>query len=155
MSFPATESLTGVIEYPVKAGCHIAVTGELQKLASSSSTPLCDPADLTLVVEEVLTNVVKYSGLDENHLAQVRWRINPGSLELHFEDFGSAFDPQELGNYYAEEHEFSEGGMGIMLVQALVDTFNYNRMKDGNWLELSISLPGSDAQTPHGFSQAD
>jgi anti-sigma regulatory factor (Ser/Thr protein kinase) len=57
------------------------------------------------------------------------------------------------GKYYTEESEFSDGGMGIMLIQALVDTFHYTRLKDGNWLELTMTLPGSDAQTPHESSQ--
>jgi sigma-B regulation protein RsbU (phosphoserine phosphatase) len=150
---PKTDSLTGVIEYSVKAGCHIAVTSELQKLVSSSSSPVCDPADLTLVIEEVLTNVVKYSGLDENHFARVRWYLRPDSLKLRFEDSGKAFEPLAAGNSSTEEREFSDGGMGIMLVQALVDTFHYTRLKDANWLELSMSPPDSDAQTPDESNQ--
>lgn len=97
-----------------------------------------DPAlcfNLNLVLEELATNVALYAfPKDEEHDFLITADKNDGNLVLHIVDDGVPFNPVEeapevdvtLG---AEDREI--GGLGIFLVQQLMDKVEYERTDDG------------------------
>lgn len=127
------------MEFPVRPGCHVPVLAHLLDQAQSAGLRACTEEDLRLVVEEVLTNVVKYSGAAEaGQTAWVRWTVSAQELHLRFEDPGRPFDPLGEDETGLTDEERCEGGMGILLIQALADSIRYSREDGWNCLALSF-----------------
>ncbi len=136
------DPVEGALDVKLAPDCHQSVLKRLTRQLETAGARPCAASDLRLVVEEVMTNVVKYSGAREDGKpATVSWRIWPDRLDLVFEDPGVAFDPlgeqeQDLG-----DEERCEGGMGILLVRSLAERVNYSRVDGMNRLELTLSRP--------------
>jgi anti-sigma regulatory factor (Ser/Thr protein kinase) len=127
------------MEIPVRRGCHAPVLDRLLEQAKLTGLRACEPEDLRLVVEEVLTNVVKYSGAAEaGKAARVRWTVSASELHLRFEDPGQPFDPLSEDETGLSDDERCDGGMGILLIQALADSISYSRKDGWNCLALSF-----------------
>ncbi len=133
---PARE---GALDVALDGDCHRLVLSRLLDDAEWCALAACEPAELRLVVEEVLTNVVKYSGAAEaGASARVRWRMWPDRLELSFEDPGKAFDPLGFQEQDGVDGDRSDGGMGILLVQSIAGSVAYHRTDGRNRLELTF-----------------
>ncbi|WP_191621243.1 SpoIIE family protein phosphatase [Marinihelvus fidelis] len=131
----ATADLEGDIAVSVEPGCHATVVQRLQSVLADSGNTRLDPADLELVVEELVTNVVKYSGLGPADTLNVRWRASADALVLWLEDQGVAFDPladRDMPGGDDREH----GGMGLVLLRSLTDAGHYERDGDTNRLRI-------------------
>jgi anti-sigma regulatory factor (Ser/Thr protein kinase) len=87
-------------------------------------------ADVRLVAEEVLTNIVKYAhDRDVQHAAELRLSASPQSVRMEFRDEGLPFNPLELPalDPQAVPGQPPIGGLGVHLVRALVDDASYSR----------------------------
>ena len=100
---------------------------------AETSRELC--LELRLVAEEILTNLVKYSGTDQ---LELRLRLEPESVTLEFRDRGSAFNPLESARPDLDLplDERPLGGLGIHLVRTLADDIDYHRENDENVLRF-------------------
>jgi anti-sigma regulatory factor (Ser/Thr protein kinase) len=98
---------------------------------------------LTLFVEELISNVIKYGDRGGKRLAirlSVHWMV--GTVRLLLEDDGHPFDPLSLPapNLEGDLDSRPAGGLGIDLVQQI----SYRRHGTLNALELSTtSSPAS------------
>ncbi len=98
---------------------------------------------LTLVLEEIITNVISYGYEDEmEHEISVRisWQIPEMKIEV--EDDGHPFNPLEvpppdLGMPLAERQV---GGLGIHLVREMMDELKYERENEKNLLVLKTKI---------------
>lgn len=132
--------MEGTLEFPLVHDCHQGVLERLLAQASATGLSACAPEDLRLIVEEVLTNVVKYSGAAERGASgTVRWRMWPDRLELAFEDPGDPFDPLGEDEDDLSDDERCEGGMGILLIRALASEVGYRREDGRNRLLLTFT----------------
>jgi serine/threonine-protein kinase RsbW len=96
-----------------------------------------------LILEEVLTNIIKYAYKDTiKHDIIIEMILKENELVLEFEDDGEEFDP--LGAPVPKNREsISEsavGGLGIHLVKQMVDGIEYRRYNDRNILRARIGL---------------
>jgi anti-sigma regulatory factor (Ser/Thr protein kinase) len=95
-----------------------------------------------LVLEEVLTNIVKYSYEDQaRHEIEVAAAVSAGQVSLEFRDDGRAFDPIQ-----APPPKFGEpvktqklGGRGIHLVKVFVKDCAYRR--ENGWNIQTFQFP--------------
>jgi anti-sigma regulatory factor (Ser/Thr protein kinase) len=86
-----------------------------------------DAFALNLVVEELFTNMVKYSG-GEDHQVAVRLERSGPQIDLQLTDFDSdAFDPSGLGevDVHAPIEDRRPGGLGIHIVRTMVESLEY------------------------------
>lgn len=96
---------------------------------------------LSLVLDELVTNVVSYGYIDENkHDINIRLDLGEGGVHIRMEDDAGAFNPLEapipdLG-LEIERRRAPYGGLGIHLVRNLVDSIEYERKDDKNILKL-------------------
>jgi serine phosphatase RsbU (regulator of sigma subunit)/anti-sigma regulatory factor (Ser/Thr protein kinase) len=93
-----------------------------------------------LAVEEIATNIVKYSYPNAVGVIEVTCAITEGALRLTIRDQGPSFDPRrvpdpELDNDLATR---DVGGLGIFLVRDLADELYYTHNPDNGWNELTI-----------------
>jgi anti-sigma regulatory factor (Ser/Thr protein kinase) len=94
--------------------------------------------EVRLVAEEVLTNFVKYAHAPaEEHVIALRLSASPGSVRLEFRDGGVPFNPLAApGPDPTSPEERGVGGLGVLLVRALVDDAAYVREGSDNVLVL-------------------
>ena len=96
-------------------------------------------SQLTLAVEEAVVNVMSYAyPLGTKGDITVEAKATEEWLKFIITDQGKAFDPTQGGNadttLNAEDRPI--GGLGILLVQKLMDTINYERIDGKNVLTL-------------------
>ena len=96
-------------------------------------------SQLTLAVEEAVVNVMSYAyPLGTKGDIQVKAQATEQTMKFIISDQGKAFDPTLGGGadttLSAEDRHI--GGLGILLVQTLVDTINYERIDGKNVLTL-------------------
>ena len=95
-----------------------------------------------LVLEEVVSNIVKYAYLDaEPHQITIHVELTTERVLLVVEDDGREFDPAQ-----APEPDFAQrfedrpiGGLGLHLVRHMVQLFRYERRGVKNRLEIGVN----------------
>lgn len=95
--------------------------------------------ELRLVAEEVVTNVAKYGYAPETPAAmEVLLSMGDDAVSLEFHDRGRPFDPlgQPRPDLDAPLEERPVGGLGLVLVRALVEEARYSREGPVNVLRL-------------------
>jgi serine/threonine-protein kinase RsbW len=100
--------------------------------------------DILLAVDEACTNIIKYA-YDVGSLAYfaVRLTFDPGMIRIEFQDNGKPFNPLDatLPNRDRIREGEDPGGLGIFLIQKLMDRTEYRYSVDtGNCLTLVKSV---------------
>jgi len=100
---------------------------------AESSLPKVD-----LILEEVLVNVFRYAGSSEVRVGYAT--VAPGCLRLDVRDAGPEFNPLEhpAPNLDAPLDGRPIGGLGIFLVQSMVQGVRYCRCDGQNLLSFQI-----------------
>jgi serine/threonine-protein kinase RsbW len=103
-----------------------------------------DAARILILLEELLTNLVKYGYPDraEPGRAEIALALNGSRLEIEFIDDGCAFDPLagQLPNLDEPLEERPIGGVGLHLLRSLADVVRYERSNNKNVIRLSRSI---------------
>lgn len=97
--------------------------------------------DVELIVEELLTNVVRAAEAAGRAVRlAIECALTPSEITLTFRDDGTRFDPtaRERPRLDADIADRDIGGLGILLVQRLADTCRYARIGDENVLEVRL-----------------
>jgi anti-sigma regulatory factor (Ser/Thr protein kinase) len=98
---------------------------------------------LTLVLEEVFTNVVRHGYPEEGgHQIAIRLELAGGVVTISVEDDGRSFDPvlAPPANLDAPLEERQPGGLGVHLIRSLMDEVAYRRAGGHNVLTLRKKL---------------
>lgn len=96
-----------------------------------------------LVLEEALTNVIKYAFRDSGlHHIDLTVGIDKGEIVLQFEDDGVAFDPLQAPEPKVPSviDEAVPGGLGIKLLRRSCSSAEYRRLGDRNVLVVRVEL---------------
>ena len=96
-------------------------------------------------LDEILSNIVKYTPPSESALMEMTLSAVPGLRELRLtvEDDGPPFDPTVLPDPDTSGSISSRqiGGLGIFIVKHLMDKIEYNREHGRNQLVMVKSWP--------------
>ena len=98
---------------------------------------------LTLVLEELLTNVISYGyDDDDSHEINVDLKIKDGILTSIFDDGGRPFDPHEAQKPDMDGplEDRSVGGLGIHLILTIMDTVDYERVDGRNRTTMTMAI---------------
>jgi sigma-B regulation protein RsbU (phosphoserine phosphatase) len=99
--------------------------------------------DLTLALEEILTNVISYGYTDNReHEIKVRLSAQPGEIRVEVEDDGHPFNPLQapVPDTTQSVEQRTIGGLGIHLVRQLMDGLEYQRQHGKNLLLMKKNL---------------
>jgi serine/threonine-protein kinase RsbW len=116
------------------------VRDALDNLASEVGIPMRALMQLQVALDEVASNVVRYSWEDGGrHEFLVRITVRAGAIDLEVVDDGRAFDPLSAPppTVPANSQRPRPGGLGIHMVRKLVDSFSYQRIDGRNHTRLS------------------
>lgn len=107
------------------------------EFATRFEIPAKTAADLFLVLDEILSNKVKYAwNTDGPHEIHVEIEIQDGVLQLAFSDDGEPFNPLAFDDPDVSQpiSQKAIGGLGILLVKKLTDEQQYERASGLNHL---------------------
>jgi len=114
-----------------------------EEFLEAHNLPSRVPYLVNLVLEEVLTNVVKYA-FDAGSVHEIRVRVvlSEAEVEIECSDPGKEFNPlalrdPELGTSILA---CEPGGLGVHLVKKMVDSIDYRRENGINVLTARIGL---------------
>ena len=120
------------------------VDGFVAAFVSKQGIAADDAARILILLEELLTNLVKYGYPDraEPGQAEIVLALNGSRLEIEFIDDGCAFDPSagQLPNLDEPLEERPIGGLGLHLLRSLSDVVRYERRNNKNVIRLSRSI---------------
>ena len=116
------------------------VEGFLEELGDEWELPMPLLFSLNLVLEEALTNIISYGFDDElQHTIEIDFIKTGEELTISIIDDGHEYDPTLKSDpditLPAEERPI--GGLGIFLIKKIMDTVNYQRKDNRNYLILT------------------
>jgi len=125
----------------------VALSGEAMEWVESFPVSEHSRYATRLVLEELLTNTIKYAYPDgKPHLISVRVNISNRRIQVELVDDGEAFDPTAQAGPDLETHFDGEaaGGLGLELVRQLTHRMEYHRDPPNNHLHLQIPTDDPD-----------
>ena len=95
--------------------------------------------DIRLAVDEACTNVIKHAySFDESKEFSVDLEFDNSALSIEITDFGIGFNPSkyEAPNLQKRIKQKKRGGMGIFLIQNLMDELTYDSDGSKNVIKM-------------------
>jgi anti-sigma regulatory factor (Ser/Thr protein kinase) len=95
--------------------------------------------DVSLVLEELLTNVLQHSGAS-GRPASIALTVEPDRVSGEIGDWGKPFDPRDAPppDLTASLEDRRIGGLGVHLVRRLTTALNYRRESNQNWTTFCV-----------------
>lgn len=120
---------------------HIHLT--VNELLDKWEIPAALGFTLDLVLEEAFTNVVKYAFDDDQpHQIFLEFEKTGDQLEIRLIDDGLSYDPTQKTDpdIEAPVEERQVGGLGIFLIKQFMDSVEYQRKDNKNYLILTKQI---------------
>ena len=127
--------------------------GELSSVAERIEA-FCAAADVepgvayavNLALDELLTNIVSYGYTDDAaHVIGIAVRRDGGTLAVTIVDDSVEYDPRQVPETDTDAplHERDPGGLGLLLVNSMMDSVDYRR-EDGRNVTVLTKGPAAD-----------
>jgi sigma-B regulation protein RsbU (phosphoserine phosphatase) len=118
----------------------LARIGErVERFASECGLSVDHAASLNLVLDELVSNIIKY-GYDDQlpHEIHVTVEIQGDLMTVSVEDDGKPFNPVEapLPDLDRPIEERPIGGLGVLLIRSIADALEYRRERGRNIVTL-------------------
>ena len=107
---------------------------QFMKSMHLSDTVLTD--HICLCTEELLDNIVVYSGMTERHLIDIRIVCQSETVMVMTKDDGAVFDPVSYG--------VEKRGLGMTLIHSLCQKYEYRYMYGQNMSFMTWSIPHTE-----------
>ena len=116
---------------------------QLQLLERKWSLSKKTSAEINLVLDELLTNIIKHSDCDKKQPIVITLTKTDKKITLQIVDTGSPFDPTlcQLPDTSLPLEQRQCGGLGVLLIRQFTDRWRYTRSKDKNILTLQKIFP--------------
>jgi sigma-B regulation protein RsbU (phosphoserine phosphatase) len=115
----------------------------LQETLATQAIPAEVVGELQLVLEEIVTNIDKYAGLDAEATIRVDIEASRTGVRLQVSDPGVPFDPLAEAHRAAlgaDTDSAEVGGLGVHLIAQLTDNQTYQRQAGRNVLRVMKHL---------------
>jgi serine/threonine-protein kinase RsbW len=114
----------------------------IEGYAADHAVPRDKTMELILALDEVLTNVISYSGLAPGDTIAVTICLGDDAISATVEDHGSAFDP--LGDapppVMGSLDDRPMGGLGLHIMRTIMKESSYQRVDGRNRLLMRLPL---------------
>lgn len=115
----------------------LSAVSEMRKMLISLAGNGKSVRKVILCCEELLVNVVSYSGTEHISLLAAK---QGSRVTLRFEDEGTPFDPTTAQVKQKDFRDMDKGGMGITLVRHIAASIEYERIGEKNVTILTFDL---------------
>ena len=140
MSDPPIQSLVLSRTSEANLASLVTLNEDLESCGRAAGIPDQVIMQVCLVLEELITNTVKYGYPDgrEGRIA-VTAALSPGILTLQVADDGDPFDPASAPEPDLDSpiDQRPAGGLGLYLIRQLADTFGYERRGGSNVVTIT------------------
>ncbi len=120
------------------------VDGFVATLVSEQGIAADEASRILILLEELLTNLMKYGYPDRSDPGEVEIVLarNGNRLQIEFIDDGGAFDPFAglASNLDGSSETRPIGGLGLRILRSLADEARYERRNERNAIRLSRFL---------------
>lgn len=119
------------------------LTQKIEEIGDKWELPIPIVMNINLVLEEAVTNIIFYAYTDKiQHEIAIDINLNNKQLILQISDNGRPFDPtkKEKPDTSLSVEERQIGGLGIFLIQQIMDQVLYKRDDNKNILILKKSI---------------
>jgi len=114
-----------------------------EEVLSGCELPHKTTAALNICIDEIVSNIIKYSGCTD---AEIAVSFNGARISMRFTDDGKEYDPTASPEpdleSPAEEREI--GGLGVFMVKKMMDHVEYERRGDTNVLVIRKLMQEGD-----------
>jgi sigma-B regulation protein RsbU (phosphoserine phosphatase) len=144
----AAAPLRHVHTFAAGAGLTGRVLAWLQPLLEEAGLPRDSCSEVTLVAEEIVSNIEKYAELGESATVGLEVEVHGSHLTLQVIDSGKPFNPLEHARRAALGTGIDHaeiGGLGVHLITRFTDEQRYQRSDSRNVLRVSKTVPGGQA----------
>ena len=120
----------------------------VQQALEALAIPLENCMELTLITEEIITNVDKYADLPADTTVEVALELDSSGISIQVSDSGTAFNPLEdsqRSTLGADIDSAEIGGLGVHLITQLSDSQDYRRAHGRNILRVVKYLADDSA----------
>ncbi len=129
-------------------------TGEtLLESVRFEEDPECSRYNVLLAVQEMLTNVLRYSYRGEcTQPVQVAFIVSDHRVEITIRDMGAEFNPLEASTSHleADDAPLMESGYGIHIAKMVMDDLGYVREEGCNVLRMTRLIGSPVVQQVQG-----
>ena len=125
------------------------VVAAFEAFAERHSVPPADLARINLVFDEILSNIISYGYEDDAiHEIHISVELTARRLVLTIKDDGIPFNPfaRKAPDTTASIEEREIGGLGIHLVQQVMDSATYQRRQNANMVIFSKELEQAQSE---------
>ena len=122
-----------VVRLVMPAKSEYLVLARLALAGIARETPMSetDLADLKLAVTEACGNAVRHAYADRAGVVEVRFVVEAGAVEVEVEDDGDAHEVAEAPTSVPNDGIPPESGMGLAIIEAVVDHVEVLSERDG------------------------
>ena len=95
-----------------------------------------------VAAEEIMVNIVEYSGIDETDSIHISYEVENNTLKLTFADKGVPYNPitKDPPDLSPEVRLNTTGGLGIYMVKQTMDDLSYEHTNGENRLTIVKKL---------------
>jgi anti-sigma regulatory factor (Ser/Thr protein kinase) len=118
----------------------VRVVDALHQLCDRHSIATDTASDVSLAVDEVLSNVIRHGRPDE--FIEVRIGVTSKAIHVEVEDDGTPFNPitAPMPRFDIPAVDRGPGGLGIYLTKHMMTELSYRRLNGRNILRMSRSI---------------
>ncbi len=125
--------------FPAKLTYLHSILSWLAKHLQNTRFSQADRKKIELAIEEAVVNIIRHAYQDPGHEIAMIFRKLPGKIEIEIRDSGKPFNPLEHilpidPNLSLEERKI--GGIGLSLIENIMDELDYKRQDEINRLIL-------------------
>ncbi len=115
-----------------------SIRNDLETLAGDWGLPDSELRQIILIIEELFSNTIRFAYEDElEHQLEIRISMNNGTVTIEMIDDGMPFNPMDYNPAFrTDPASRDDGGMGLTLIKAFTDSFEYNRKDQRNHLVI-------------------
>lgn len=117
----------------------IEVQAYIDEILETLEVPMKIAAKIGIVVDEIYSNIVFYSGASE---ADVTCTITDQDILLTFTDNGTPYDPFAAvdPDTTLPAEDRTTGGLGVFITKKIMDSYSYHRENNQNITTLKAKL---------------
>ena len=128
---------------PITISSQLSELAKVEQISETVSDKMGFTQDekdnLAIAITEVVGNAIVHGNKkNPDKKVFVQFHIHPDRLHVEIQDEGEGFDPDEVADPLEPANLMKESGRGIFILQNLIDTVEFEFLKSGTKVHLTM-----------------